>query len=270
MKGLIMSSKQIRVGAFQFPAQANIIENKNQIIRAMKEAAHSGVRLLLTQECALCGYPPIERKDLSDINQHELLDAMKEISFTARDLDLFIALGSIEIQEDRAFNVVHMISPQGDIIETYGKRALWGWDVDHFKRGESKGVVEIDGIKIGMRICFEVRFPELFRELYAEHVDVCLVSFADVGPIEQKTKMEVIQSHLISRASENIMYVVSANSTSDYQLAPTCFIDPNGYMIQKAKEDEVALIYGDLLIETPSFGQKGRIVNTDYFRTFKA
>lgn len=46
----------------------------------------------------------------------------------------------------------------------YDKRALWGWDKDNFTPGEGGGIIEYGDIKIGIRICFEVRFPEYFRE----------------------------------------------------------------------------------------------------------
>lgn len=62
----------------------------------------------------------------------------------------------------------------------YHKRALWGWDKDNFSIGDRDGVFEINGLKVGIRICFEVRFPEFFRELYREQTDLNIILFYDV------------------------------------------------------------------------------------------
>ena len=59
----------------------------------------------------------------------------------------------------------------------YDKRALWGWDRDNFTEGQNEGIFEIGGITIGVRICFEIRFPEYFRELYKQRTDLNVVLF---------------------------------------------------------------------------------------------
>jgi predicted amidohydrolase len=72
-------------------------------------------------------------------------------------------------------NSVAIISPS-KTIDYYDKRALWGWDLDNYSPGTiSNGIVIINGIKIGIRICFEIRFPEYFRELYKENVDIAII-----------------------------------------------------------------------------------------------
>jgi len=156
-----------------------------------------------------------------------------------------------------------MLTPDNDDSEIYHKRALWGWDVDNFKKGNDLGIYNIDGIKVGVRICYEVRFPEYFRELFRNKVDLCLISFTDVGLPEQKEKINIIQSHLVSRAVENVMYVLSSNSTSNYQLAPSCLIDPDGNILEKAQLNEESLISSEIEFIEPHFGRKGRIANSE-------
>jgi predicted amidohydrolase len=86
------------------------------------------------------------------------------------------------------------------------------------------------------------------------------VAFADVGKEEQKGKIDIIRSQLVSRATENVIYVLSANSTSQYQLAPTCAIDPDGDVIAVAPLNEEYLLTADIEITEPGFGRKGRLV----------
>jgi predicted amidohydrolase len=178
-----MEGENIKVAAFQFSGSGFIENNYHALERGIKEAARQNVRLLITQECALCGYPPIEVDSVNSIN----------------------------------FNIIN-------------------------------------------ELCYEVRFPEYFRELFKEDVLMAFVSFCDVGDEKQFThKYEIIKSHLITRAVENAMYIMSVNSISNDQLAPTCLIDPDGLMLQSAPKNEEYLISFVLEKGKSNFGRDGRI-----------
>ena len=66
---------------------------------------------------------------------------------------------------------------------------------------------------------------------------------------KRKGKIKTIQSYLISRATENVVYVLSANSTSQQQWTPTCLIDPDGYVV------DIALLNKEYLL-TQTFNFK--------------
>jgi predicted amidohydrolase len=139
---------------------------------------------------------------------------------------------------------------------------LWGWDKDHFQPGNEPGIYVVDGFTIGTCICYEVRFPEFFRELFINQVDLALISFADVGKPEQSSKFKVIQSHIVSRAAENVFYVLTANSISQHQLASTGLVDPDGNIIDTAPLKEEFLLTAEIEITRPDFGRQGRISNS--------
>lgn len=250
--------KKLKIGAFQFAACESIENNLVAIKRGITQAADENVRLLLTQECALCGYPPIEVSSIHAIDKTRQSEAYREVSMLAGIHKMFIALGMVTFSETNTYNSIWLISPHGKNLKPYHKRALWGWDKDNFQPGNETSIYIIDGIKVGVRICYEVRFPEYFRELFIEHVDLALVSFADVGQNEPQGRINIIQSHLVSRATENVMYVLSANSTSQGQWAPTCIIDPDGNVIDIAPLNEEYLLTTEIEIAEPGFGRQGR------------
>jgi predicted amidohydrolase len=253
-------NRKLKIGAYQFAVCENMESNLAAIKRGIERAAKEDVRLLVTPECALCGYPPIEIASVKDINQAFQLEASKEIEKLANEHEMYVALGMVTFDDGDIYNSVQLMHPEGKELRPYHKRALWGWDKDNFQPGNERGIYEIDGIKVGVRICYEVRFPEYFRELFREGIELAIVPFSDVGELEQKGKLRVIEAHLVSRATENILYVLSVNSTSSYQLAPTCIIDPDGTVIEVAPINEEHLLVTEIEIKKPGFGREGRIM----------
>ena len=255
----MQTMNKLKIGAFQFAACESIEHNLQAIQLGIERAEAESIRLLLTQECALCGYPPLEVPSIAAIDKTGLLEAYWEISKLAKKHKMYIALGMVTFTTAGPYNSVQMISPDGDDLKPYHKRALWGWDRENFQPGNETGIYNIDGIRVGVRICFEIRFPEYFRELFAEQVNLAIVPFADIGREEQKARRNTIQSHLVSRAAENVMYLMSANSVSQQQWAPTCVIDPDGNVVGLAPSDEEYLLTAEIEITEPGPGRQGRL-----------
>jgi len=252
----------MRIAVYQFAPSADIAKNHESIKEAIVQAAAQNVRLLVFQECAACGYPPVERANATDID-FELLDRQFDaVRVLAKAYGMYIALGTIRKKNGNCFNSIVLMNPDGGIAGHYDKRALWGWDTDNFMEEKELGIFTIDGIKIGFRICFEVRFLEYFRELFAENVPLCFVSFCDVShmPAEQAAaRYELIKAHLRTRAVENVMTVVSVNSAAEIQTAPTAFIDPNGLILSEAPQHEPHLLVHDFMPPEITFGMRGRL-----------
>lgn len=248
----------MKIAVFQFAAGSVISDNFAVIQRAISEAHRSHVRLLVFQECALCGYPPVERENVRDIDFTRMDSCIVEIKALAKQCDMYIALGTVRKSNDTYCDSVLVIGPTGEFIGIYDKRALWGWDKDTFVPGESDGVFEIDDIKVGFRICYEVRFPEYFRELFAAGVSLCFVSFCDVSKQVDDERYDILKSHLVTRAAENVMTVVSVNSTSGYPTAPTAVFSPDGHVIQAAEKNQESLLIYEYEKAKNSFSGEGR------------
>ncbi len=249
----------LRVGSFQFATSGDITANLAALERGMAAGAREGVRVLLTQECGLCGYPPIERDAAATIDQPAQQAGLEHIAALARRYDLFIVVGLITPHGHAFRNSLCLVSPDESDAVLYHKRALWGWDMENFVPGNAPGVCEIDGVTVGLRVCYEARFPEYFRELFRRQVSLALVALSNVGDAERRDQTDVYRAHLVSRASENAIWVLSANSCSRAQLAPSCLIDPDGNVMAECKTDHEEMIFGDVTIGEPSFSAKGRI-----------
>lgn len=251
----------MKVGVFQFCAGSGVSANFEAIERAIRAASEGGVRMLVFQECAACGYPPIETPDAARID-HDAMDAgIESVRRLAKRHDMYIALGRIRREANLSFNSLQLIDPRGETLGYYDKRARWGWDLDNFEKGESPGIFEIDGIRIGLRICYEIRFPEYFRELFRADVELCFVSFCDVAESDVRERRDIISAHLRTRAAENIMTVVSVNSISQHQAAPTAVFDVNGCVVAEAPADVEYLLIYDHRAPALDFSARGRMHN---------
>lgn len=247
----------MRLGAYQFPGSGNMEQNFAHILRGIDRAAEENVRFLAFHECALTGYPPLETTvDGIDVEAAERFRAkVRELSVRH---GMYIALGAAERRGRELYNTVRVSAPDGELLPPYDKRALWGWDRESFHPGGGGGLYVANGIRIGVRICFEVRFPEYFRELYRAGADLCVVSFCDLSREEDRERYALIRAHLQTRAVENVMPILSVNNCAQYQTAPTAFFSRAGQVLAELELGREDLLVCDFSRQEENFGTQGR------------
>jgi len=258
-RGALIKGRKMKIAAFQFQGSKDVRKNLLAIERGLEKASKENVRFLLTQECAICGYPPVETDKVSSIDFEMVAKAIDRIKELAAKNNMYIGLGTIIPDNGKYFNSIALVSPHQENLVSYSKRALWGWDAENFTQGGGSGIYTIDKLKIGIRICYEVRFPEYFRELFKENVQIAFVSFCDISSKPDSERYEIIKSHLVTRAVENAMWVIFVNSISKHQTAPTCLIDPDGNVLEVAPKDREYLLKFNLVNPESNFGREGRI-----------
>lgn len=248
----------MKIGAYQFAVSGDIEENMEVIIAAINQATEQNVRLLVFPECALTGYPPYDIENSSSIDADKVTDSLKKIQEVANQRNLYIIVGTIVEECGKYHNSAAIISPNKPIAMYY-KRALFGWDADNFNSSNNDGVFEVDGLRIGVRICFEVRFPEYFRELYMAHTDLNVILFYDVADHDNLDRYDLIKSHIRTRAVENVCHTLTVDTIRPYQTAPTGLYDKSGRILGELERNTVGLFIYDLIVEEPDFGEQGRI-----------
>lgn len=248
------------ISAYQFPLCGNVLENLGFIKTAITEAAAKRAKLLLLPECALTGYPGDDPKMIEEIDFAAAQDGICEIEKLSAAYDISILCGTVERVGEICYNSALLFSPGEPAKTLYRKRALWGWDADHFSPGaDESGIVEIDGYRIGVRICYEIRFPEYFRELFRQQTDCAVVLFCDQSQEDSKERYDLILSHLRTRAVENVFPLVCVNSCTSFQTAPSAAIDEDGVLQCELQCHQTGLLLFDLeRKETLSFGAQGR------------
>jgi len=177
----------------------------------------------------------------------------------ARELGIWVHAGSfheVGPDEQHTFNTSLIFDPRGSLIAIYRKIHLY--DVEIAGRvsyqesrsvapGAETVVAEVGGVRTGLSICYDLRFPELYRRLAVEGEARILVVPAAFMMHTGRDHWEVL---LRARAIENQCYVVAAGQIGDHEPRRTCFgrsmiIDPWGTVLAQAP-DAVGIVTADL------------------------
>ncbi|MBB4716538.1 putative amidohydrolase [Streptomyces luteogriseus] len=182
------------------------VENLKVLDEAAGRAAAAGAGLLVTSELFLTGYAigdDIGR--LAELADGDCADAVAEI---ATSHGLAIAYGYPERDGDAVFNSAQLISADGIRLANHRKTHLFGcFERDHFTPGDLPVVqAEIDGLRVGILICYDVEFPENVRAHALAGTDLLIVPTAQMHPFQF-----VAESMIPVRAFENQMYVAYVN-----------------------------------------------------------
>ena len=233
----------IRVASCQFPISADIQENARWIMEQIKEASGLGADIVHFPECALSGYPGVDLKTLESFNWLDLRNHTNTILALAQQLEIWVVLGSIHPLGEgfKPMNSLYVINPSGEIIDRYDKRFCTSGDLDFFSAGDHFVVFDINGIKCGLLICFDVRFPELYREYRKLEADIIFQSFYNARQKPGGIHPKIMPVTARTRAATNHFYMSLTNSSAASSW-PCYFITPDGLVQQKLEPDKPGIL----------------------------
>ncbi|OJF12708.1 carbon-nitrogen hydrolase family protein [Couchioplanes caeruleus] len=176
----------------------------------------------------------------------------------ARELGIWVHAGSFHEagpDPERTFNTSLIFNPAGELVETYRKIHLYDVEIPgrvsyqesrSVAPGERAVVTEIAGVPTGLSICYDLRFPELYRRLAIDGAKMLVVPAAFM----MHTGRDHWEVLLRARAIENQCYVVAAGQIGDHEPGRTCFgrsmiIDPWGTVVAQAP-DGVGIVCADI------------------------
>ncbi|MGW1053773.1 carbon-nitrogen hydrolase family protein [Streptomyces sp. NPDC001118] len=184
----------------------SVVENLKVLDEAAARAAAAGAALLAAPEMFLTGYAIGDAVGrLAEPADGDWADAIAE---TATRHGIAIAYGYPERDGETVYNSAQLISADGTRLANYRKTHLFGcFERDHFTPGEQPVVqAELNGLTVGLMICYDVEFPENVRAHALAGTDLLVVPTAQMHPFQF-----VAESLVPVRAWENQMYVAYVN-----------------------------------------------------------
>ena len=250
-------SWQLRVGAVQMCSTADLTSNLATCRSLVDRAVADGARLVVLPEC----FAFLGRGERDKLAIAERLDTGGPILDTLRDLatrhQVWLVGGgtpeSVDGDPQRTYNTAIVVDPTGIVAARYRKIHLFDVDIpggatlresDATRAGDECVVVEIDGARVGLSICYDVRFPELYRHLVKTHgADVVLVPAAFTAHTGEA------HWHLLlrARAVENQAWVVAAAQWGRHDdrresYGHTIVVDPWGTVVAERAEGDGVLV----------------------------
>ncbi|MFF4348528.1 carbon-nitrogen hydrolase family protein [Streptomyces sp. NPDC001530] len=184
----------------------SIVENLKVLDEAAGRAAAAGAGLLVAPEMFLTGYAIGD--DIARLAEPADGDSADAIAEIATRHGVAVVYGYPERAGESVFNSAQLISADGTRLANYRKTHLFGcFERDHFTPGEQPVVqAELNGLRVGLMICYDVEFPENVRGHALAGTDLLLVPTAQMHPFQF-----VAESVVPVRAFENQMYVAYVN-----------------------------------------------------------
>lgn len=219
--------KSLRVATCQFPVEASIADNRRWVLAQVEQAAEQQADVVHFSECALSGYAGVDIPNVQAIDWNKLHAATRDVMAAARAHRLWVLLGSTHRLDDRTppHNSVYLIDSHGQIVNRYDKRFCTGvsrprptMDLCHYTPGDRHVTFRVKGVTCGVAICYDYRFPELYRELKGLGVEVLFQSFHNartsvVADPKYNIWKVIVPATMQCRAAENHFWVSANNST---------------------------------------------------------
>lgn len=243
-------SQPFKAGCAQIFITGDVRANTDKVVSYIRKADSLGVDIVLFPETALSGYFPMHFAE-GGYPPGELVDsALVAVRDAAREAGIWAVVGTSTLEDGRWYNMVYVIDEGGEIRSRYGK--AHGTGGKDYGRWNEIRAFEDAGLRYGLQICYDARFPEAWRMLALEGASVIFhVSHAAGG---DAWKTPVWEAHVRSRAAENNYWVVSCNCAGPVQAGKSYIADPNGLLVAESNQEREELIVG---VVDPSSAKRG-------------
>lgn len=251
----------MKIAALQLCASDDPVANLALTLSMVRQAAEAGAKFIATPEVSNCVSSSRRRQNevLALQEDDETLAAM---CAAAARFGVWISVGSLALKlpdDDRFINRSFMIDPSGQIVAQYDKIHMFDVTLseteqyresDGYRAGDHAVIADTAFGKIGMTICYDIRFPHLYRGLAKSGASILLIPAAFAQPTG-RAHWEVL---LRARAIETGCFVIAAAQTGEHQTTQgrprktyghSMIVSPWGEIMADAGEDQ-GIIYADL------------------------
>jgi deaminated glutathione amidase len=205
----------MRIAALQTVATPSVERNLDTARRLIAEAAHDGAQLVaLPEYFCFMGQRDSDKLALAESPGDGPIQTM--LADAARQHGVWVIGGTVPLRTgspDRVFNACCVYSPEGQMAARYDKIHLFRYDNGResydegrvLQAGTTPVACDVGGLRLGLSICYDLRFPELYRRLMHPPCDLLAVPAAFTHTTG-RAHWEVL---LRARAIENQCYVIA-------------------------------------------------------------
>lgn len=246
--------ERFKLAVCQMNVRDKKIQNIEKALLNIETAAKNGSDIVVLPEMFNCPYNNSKFHEYAEDGENG--ETVKAVAKAAKESKVYLVAGSIpEYKEGRLYNTSFVFDKSGEVIGVHRKMHLFDVDVSgkiKFKEsdtlfpGNNITVVDTEYCKIGIAICYDIRFPELIRLMALEGAKVIVIPAA-FNMVTGPAHWDIL---IRGRAVDNQVFVTAASPARDENSGYVAYgnsmiADPWGNILAKAGSGE-EIVYSDI------------------------
>ncbi|MBT3343887.1 MAG: carbon-nitrogen hydrolase family protein [Gemmatimonadetes bacterium] len=235
---------KLRIATCQFAISGNIRRNATQIKRQIAQAKKQRAQVVHLPEAALSGYAGVDVESWDGYDWDTLRRETEAICDLAAKSKVWVILGSAHPLSGRhkPHNCLYVINADGQIVDRYDKCFCTGADLKHYSPGDHLVTLDIHGVRCGLLICYDLRFPELYRAYRKQGVECLFDSFYNARATGPGIHTIIMRPTLQAHAATNYFWISANNASGHYQSWQSVFIRPDGVIARSLKRNQAGVM----------------------------
>lgn len=225
-------------------------KNVENAVKLIEKVSREGADLAVFCEMFCCPYDNSFFKAYGEVEGGYAYSAMQK---AAKDFGIYVVAGTMpELEEDKVYNTSYAFDRSGKLIAKHRKMHLFDIDIEggqYFKEsdvltpGKNVTLFETEFCKVGLAICYDIRFPELSRLMAAEGAEVIIFP----GAFNMTTGPAHWELSFRARALDNQVYTIGVSPARDldfsyHSYGNSIIASPWGNVLNKMDEKEGYII----------------------------
>lgn len=228
----------MKVSLIQMESKGEKKENEIKSLKMLDDAIKENPDIICLSELFLSWGKDFDNAvvDIEEIEKYQEF---------AKNNSVNIILGSVALRNNinnKTTNTCFVIDRKGEIVKRYDKKYMYKVNKPDFVVDETEdtipgteiGIAVLDGIKIGIGICFDLRFPEYFRELIKQGAQIIFLP----SHFRKNTGEKAWDILVNARAIENQVYFCACNQTGKGLCGKTKIVSYDGDIVKQIEEEE--------------------------------
>jgi predicted amidohydrolase len=245
--------KDIRIAAAIFNSIVNQPQNNlERMVPLIKQAKQQGADLICFPELNVTGYST--RAPIEDAAESIPGPISRRLQQMAQEFQIVILAGLAEKGNSGRIYASHLVVTPQEISGIYRKVHIAPPELGTFTAGNAIPVFQIQGVNLGIQLCYDVHFPELATRMALDGADIVFMPHASPrGTPSQKLTSWL--RHLTARAFDNGVFIIACNQNGDNQKGLqfpglAVMIDPSGEIIKKDTSGKDGFVVANLKAES--------------------
>lgn len=236
--------EKLRIASCQFPVTEDVTRNTAYIRDFLAQAADAGAHLLHTSECCLSGYYRSDLRSFDGFDWNKLRAQTAMLRHVAAELGIWLVLGSTHFldAETKPTNCLYLINPQGEIVDRYDKCMCTPGDQEAYSAGDRLVTHEIRGVTVGLAICYDVCYPQIYAAYRDLGVQLMLHSFYNARSTGKNCLDVLNVRQLPTRCADNVLWAVANNSSHPYSHWGSFVARPDATIAQQLPINEPGML----------------------------